>query len=303
MKISIQTGSIVDKFGIEEGFRMIQEAGFEAVDMNLDPLLRPKKILDKPFTSFFDQPDGEILAWCAPYREAASRHGIAFTQAHAPFPNRLHDESINAYILRAVEKTIMMCGALGCPRLVVHAGYLPYADRCGDEWDYNMRMYSALIPALREHGVMCCLENLFTRYRGKIICGPCASAPEANRWVDALNDRAGERLFGFCLDVGHALLAGRDLYEFVTQLGGNLACLHLHDNDGMDDRHMFPYSGILDWERLCRALGEIGYRGDLSFETFNGLDQFPPELAGDALRLAGAVAAYFRRRVMAEQNR
>lgn len=56
-----------------------------------------------------------------------------------------------------------------------------------DEWDYNMRMYSDLMPALRKYNVTCCLENLFTRWRGKIMEGVCSNADEAVRYVDTLN--------------------------------------------------------------------------------------------------------------------
>ena len=299
MRISVQTAGITNRFGIDEGFRMIREAGFEAVDINLDLFLPYRQIVAGDVFGFFGQPDEDILAACAPYKAAAKANGIGFTQAHAPFPNRLRDEAVNAGVLNAVEKTIMMCGELGVPRLVVHPGFFAYPEIVDDEWEWNRRMYTALIPALREHGVVCCLENMFTMKGRKVLCGPCASPGEANRWIDALNDIAGERLFGFCLDVGHAQLVGRDIYPFVLELRKNLTCLHIHDNDGEGDEHVFPYTGMMDWERFCMALRDAGYRGDLSFETFRSMEIYPPELGQDALNLAGATARYLRSRVFA----
>lgn len=295
MRISVQTAGITNRFGIDEGFRMIRKAGFEAVDINLDLFLSYRQIVAGHIYDFFGQPDAAILATCATYKAAAEANGIGFTQAHAPFPNRVRDEAVNAGVLKAVEKTIMMCGCLGVPRLVVHPGFFPYPEISEDDWEWNRRMYSALIPTLREHGVMCCLENMFTSNGRKIMCGPCASPGEANAWIDALNDIAGERLFGFCLDVGHAQLVGRDIYPFVRELGANLACLHVHDNDGESDEHMFPYTGMMDWERFCMALRDANYRGDLSLETFHSMEMVPRELGQDALNFAGAVARYLRR--------
>ncbi|MBR7187746.1 MAG: sugar phosphate isomerase/epimerase [Clostridia bacterium] len=298
MKIAVQTAGIVNRFGVEEGFRMIREAGFEAVDANLDLWLTPKQIRGGELQeSLFEKSDAEIVEYCAPIIDALSRNGLTVTQAHAPFPTRVHAEEVNACVLRAVERTIALCGHLGCPRLVIHPGFLPFAERGSDEWNYNVRMYSALIPALRAHKVLCCLENMFTHHETKLMCGPCATPAEANAWIDALNELAGERLFGFCMDVGHAQLVSQDIRAFILQLGKNLACFHIHDNNGVLDQHLFPYEGIMDWERFCDAVRESGFEGDLSFETYNGLNRYPAELALPALRLAAAEADYFRRRI------
>ena len=301
MKIAVQTGGIIDRFGIEAGFRMIREAGFEAVDANLDHWLTPSQIKNgRVEESILMRSDEAIANHLAPYAEALSRNGLTVTQAHAPFPSRVRDGSVNALVLRALEKTIAVCGQIGCRRLVVHPGFLPFTEDGAAERAYNLRMYAALIPALRAHGVVCCLENMFAHHRTKVMCGPCASAAEANAWIDALNETAGERRFGFCLDVGHAQLVGRDIRAFVLELGANLACFHIHDNDGANDQHLFPYMGIMDWERFCDAVRDGGYGGDLSFETFEGLNQYPPELAAQALRLAAGEADYFRRRILGQ---
>ena len=70
------------------------------------------------------------------------------------------------------------------------------------------------------------------------------------------------------------------------------------DNDGYEDQHLFPYTGIIDWNRFCDGVRDSVYRGDLSFETFNGLNQYPAELALPALRLAASAADYFRSRIL-----
>ena len=57
--------------------------------------------------------------------------------------------------------------------------------------------------------------------------------------------------------------------------------------------------GIVDWNAFCRGLKEIGYKGALSFETFNAMNVFDPELHADALKLLGATARMFARRIEA----
>ena len=46
-----------------------------------------------------------------------------------------------------------------------------------------------------------------------------------------------------------------------------LAALHVHDNDYRRDLHNIPFEGRLRWGEIMRALKEIGYTGDFTYET------------------------------------
>ena len=59
-----------------------------------------------------------------------------------------------------------------------------------------------------------------------------------------------------------------------------LACLHVHDNDGVRDLHWVPYRGVIDWADFSLALHEIGYEGTLSLET-NVSKKLPPPVRPD----------------------
>jgi len=299
MLISVQTGSILDPFGIEEGFQMIADAGFDGVDINLDHCLPSRQIREGVCAGFFDQSDEAILAAIRPYREAAQKRGIRILQAHAPFPTYTTDRAMNDYVSHALKKTIMMCNFLGCKYLVVHPGFLPADARMtpDEEWALNIEMYSNLIPALKEYGVICCLENMFSGLRGKLMQAICSVPEEANHYIDLLNEIAGEELFGFCLDTGHAMLLGQDLYTVIHQLGSRIRILHVHDNNGLSDEHLFPYMGITDWDRFCRGLKEINYKNHLSFETFRGLDTFDAALTPELLKLLHATGELFVSRI------
>ncbi len=303
MLISVQTGGIVDAFGLEKGFDMIAEAGFDGVDINLDHCLTPDEIRQRRHGGFYDRTDEEILAAMRSTREAAEKRGLRFVQAHAPFPTYVRDAAMDEYVLEALKKTIMMCGFLGCPYLIVHPCYLPADKRltAAEEWDLNIEMYTALLPALKRYGVVCCLENMFTRHRGKVMEASCSDPNEAIRYIDALNEIAGEERYGFCLDIGHATLLGKDLYALIHRLGHRIKTLHVHDNNGLEDEHLFPYMGVTDWNRFCRALNEIKYPYDLNFETFQGIATFDPELAPHLLKLLRATGALFARRIAGEE--
>ena len=119
----------------------------------------------------------------------------------------------------------------------------------------------------------------------------------ACRFVDEMNTIAGEDIFGFCLDVGHAVLLRRDLYNVITKLGKRLTVLHVHDNNTETDQHLFPYEGKADWDAFCRGLHDIGYSGTLSFETFNGMRTRDESLAPELLRLLHSIGVLFVKRI------
>jgi len=144
---------------------------------------------------------------------------------------------------------------------------------------------------------VCCLENMIAWNRGVGKDYICADPEEAVRYVDALNEIAGEKLFAFCLDVGHTNVVSRDLYQVIVRLGDRIQALHVHDNSGHNDQHKFPYMGTLPWDDFCRGLHDIGFKGHLSFETFRTMLEFPYDLAPQLLKLLHATGELFARRI------
>ena len=71
----------------------------------------------------------------------------------------------------------------------------------------------------------------------------------------------------------------------------------MHDNDGRNDQHLFPYMGVMDWDRFVKGLKDAGYKGALSFETFNAIHVIDDELAQDALKFLGSVGRLFVKRI------
>ena len=134
----------------------------------------------------------------------------------------------------------------------------------------------------------------------KVYEAICSDMNEAAAYIDELNDMAGEKCFAFCLDTGHALLLGKDIYTAIMQIGERLETLHIHDNDGKGDQHLAPYMGCLDWKRFVKGLRDVGYQGALSFETFNTINVFDLELMPEVLKLIGATGRMFARRIDAE---
>jgi len=286
--IGIQTGSLCTIFGVDGAYRMIKEAGFQAVDANLDALLSNADVKAKLRSPAFEAEGEESLQYFRPYKDAAEKYGLCTYQAHASFPTWLNGEDeYNEFLMGVLEKTIAGCGYIGCSRLVIHPFFSPYdkALTPEEEWALNMDRYARLIPVAKQYGVRILLENMFSSRRGKIYTACCSDFDMACRYVDELNKLAGEELFGFCLDTGHALLLGKDIRNVMAMLGKRILAFHIHDNNGVSDQHVAPYMGILDWNRFMEGLRLLNYRGALSFETDGAVWAFHKELLADELRL------------------
>ena len=298
-KIAVQTGGAEEAYGIDGAYKIIKECGFDAVDANVDHLLTGRNIRDNAFPQALLDGQG-IKEIFAPWGDAAKKYGIDNFQAHAPFPSYVFgNDETNKNMILTLENTIRGCDSIDCRNLIIHPFFLGYDKKLSaeEEWDLNIRSYSALITAAKEYGVTICLENMFTSYKGKIYAACCSEIDTACRMIDELNRIAGEKLFGFCLDTGHMLLCGLDSKETVLKLGKRISAFHLHDNDGRDDQHLAPYLGILDWNRLIEGIKEIGFDATLSFETFNVWNVVDTEVMTSMLKFISECGRMFARRI------
>ena len=273
MKISVQNGGIIEHIGAEKCYAAIREAGFTAIDWNLDHGLSGAHIKGLTYAgvSIFERPIEEVLTHYAPELAIIRKNGLTITQAHAPFPAYVsgHPEVLE-FMIAIYENCIRLCHHVGCRNLVIHGISLEEKDPTNTPETItalNMHLYESLIPTLLGCDVIVCLENLFTRHPAPME-GVCSDPHEAVRLIDALNNKAGREVFGFCLDTGHLQLLGKNIRTYIPILGKRIKALHIHDNDGRDDLHLAPLTGTVNWTVLCNCLKEIGYEGDLSFETF-----------------------------------
>lgn len=308
LRISVQTGGWYENLfqeeeHIEEAFAYIKACGFDVLDFGLDVKLRPNQIERGELTDFYDADIEALLAYYRPVKEAMEHHGISLGQAHAPFPVYVEgNDRVNAYMLQVIEKDCAILQYLGCHALVVH----PYC--CEDkekEKEINLNLYRSLIPAARKYHVTICLENMFRVKCEHIVSGACATAEEARWYIDTLNEEAGEKLFGFCFDVGHANILSRDIRQELKILGERVTILHIHDNDGTRDLHQIPFTQkadwgkktYTDWEGLLQGLRDIHYCGTLNFETYASLCGIPKALVPSMLHLVHDIGEYFKEEI------
>lgn len=107
---------------------------------------------------------------------------------------------------------------------------------------------------LKGTGLTVCLENI-------------TEAPHARDLLDLL-DASGAPNLGVCLDTGHLHLTGASQGDFIREAGGRLLALHIADNEGDRDAHLFPFGrGSVDWPDVVSALRETRCPALFNFEV------------------------------------
>ena len=304
MDIGVQTGNWYIESKPYESIKYISECGFNAIDYNINNLF--DETFDKEkLTSFFDKSITELKEYYSELKKATTEMSVHISQVHGIFPIYYENaERLNEYIIECNKKMIAVCGYLGCKFFVLHPWTgleMPKAE----ERKINFSVFRALISVAKEKKVTICLENVFRHKNGKCVEAACSVASEAVSYIDELNEMAGEDIFGFCLDTGHANLLARNIYQFILTLGNRLKVLHIHDNNGIEDLHMIPFTQFcidgknrpLDWSGFIKGLKEINFDGTLSFETFNAIDNLPEIEKTDGLKLVSIIGEYFSKEI------
>lgn len=255
MILSTTTIDVFEAFGYQEGIRILAEAGFDALDMNLTRCIYQEEFSEKNYA-----------LTCSILKETAEKNGIYFNQAHAPYPPyRFGDAAYNKKIKAALIRSIKIAGLLGARQIVVHPIVCP-ADV--DQKQFNLAFYNSLIPYCRECGVKIALENMWGHapedYK-RVVPSVCSYGRDLADYFDALDPK----YFTVCLDIGHVGLVGQKAEDAILELGGSrLHALHVHDNDGICDEHTIPFQGTVNWNAVMKALTAIHYDGDFTYEIY-----------------------------------
>lgn len=284
MLLSTNTATLVKLFDVKTAIRLIAEAGFDAYDMSY---------CDIPGSEFEKLYGDESVRLANEIRKYTDDIGIICNQAHAPLPSSRGDDS-DAATFEKIVRSIESAAILGAKNIIVHPmQHLNYSENKEKLRTLNIEFYSKLARYGKEFGINIAVENMyqlakFKKY--KIVPSTCSDPKEFCDYIDSVGS---EYIVG-CLDVGHAMITDVKPEDAVRALGSKrLRALHIHDVDGIYDLHELPFSRDLDFDALLKALAEIDYSGDFTFEC----DCYPPEktpkeLRLDALKYQCAVGRY-----------
>lgn len=282
MRISCPTEVLDNKFSLRDTIHLLKEAGFDSFDLSM--------------CSGTDEIKQLLLAddyaeQAQALRRFADELGISCNQTHTPFPTSLgdgKDEDRFQTQIRALE----ISGIMGANIAVVHPmQHLNYADHQRKLFPMNVDFYKRLVPYAEKFGVKIATENMYQANNGSRIPSDsvCSRSWEFCELIDAVNS---PWLVG-CLDIGHVSLMGTDIAQFIRDMGPDrLQALHIHDTDFVHDSHTLPFTLSIDYETVAKTLGEIGYRGDFTFEAGSFFRRFPAQLCLGAAKLMCETGKY-----------
>ena len=260
MELSVNVTNIFGRYEFEKAAELYKNAGFTAVDYSLQEMVNDD---DKFLTDDWKREAGRI-------RDIAERTGLKINQTHAPFSFRGWDdeERYRNVIYPRLCRALEISGIFGAKVAVMHPlHHFVYHGHEEEIFEKNMEFYRSLLPICREYGIKVGIENMWQvdARRKHIVLDTCAAKEEFIRYIDTLDSE----YMVACLDTGHIGLPLQDdeAQDVIRALGHErLQALHVHDNDYRGDQHNLPYFGKLNWNEITRALGEIDYMGDLTYE-------------------------------------
>jgi len=161
-------------------------------------------------------------------------------RAGAPAVNLLHPEKARRIdAMDEIKRALETAEFIPFRNLVVHLGERE------DGWsprtiEYALSALEHLGAFAHPLGVRLLVENLLSE----------PTTPE--RLVEIL--RIGHLdSIGVCLDLGHAHISV-GIEAAVSTLGSRIASVHVHDNHGQKDEHLWPGDGAIDWPATVKAL-------------------------------------------------
>jgi sugar phosphate isomerase/epimerase len=188
--------------------------------------------------------------------------GMEAYSFHAPFAPNIDiassDSAQRADSVAEIFKATEAAALLRVQYFVLHPGPENPATTPAEEQLPRMQhvvdSLNQVARRCKELDIMCVLENKLPH----LLFGNTSDI----LWIlDGINTAQ----VGACLDTGHAFLGG-GIHSLVHKLSGHLCMIHAHDNGGVDDNHLPPGDGRIDWKKFLRDLINVRFRGALILE-------------------------------------
>ena len=238
--LSINSDYVKDRGSAEPYLRQIAAAGFTHVHWchhwDTDYLYAPSEI-------------AQAQLWLRDF-------GLQLRDLHASEGVEKYWLSPEEYVrlagLELVRNRMAMAAQLGGEVIVLHLQPQPkMALFQAGYWERLRRSLDALQPVSQQLGVRLALENLLFDNYATIEKALALYPPD---------------FLGVCFDSGHGNFVGGGV-AFLERIASRLLVVHLHDNDGQDDQHNFPFAGSVDWDALIPRLAASAYQGPVTLEV------------------------------------
>lgn len=230
---------------IRKGLQFFKETGFDAADF-------PTTMLDLSSDAWRVQVEG-ILAH-------SEQIGMHFELCHLPFggPKSVMQDAFQIKMHNAIDAAKM----LGVRYAVLHPNTttlpLKQYNRAA-QFDAVMAHLAPFVEHASRVGLNVVVENMRV-VPGMMLSHRYCQAP------DELCDVADALGIGVCWDFGHANISAVKQSEGLAYVGKRLKVLHVNDNTAIEDEHLAPFMGNVNWRDAMHGLALAEFDGLFNFE-------------------------------------
>lgn len=184
--------------------------------------------------------------------EIVRQHGLTLDNIHASFwrSNYLWSDSKSeqSIIQQELSAALSFCKKHQIPNLVMHLSTgknPPPTNQTG------LRLIRELVKQAESQGVTIAVEN---------------TEHHTNNYLDFVFTNIKSPNLGFCYDSSHDAIASDYRGQSLERWGSRLATTHFSDNHGINDDHLLPGYGNIDWQKIMKQFPK-NYQGSLMLEV------------------------------------
>ncbi|MCD6408161.1 sugar phosphate isomerase/epimerase [bacterium] len=249
MKKSINIG-VIGNMKFEEGLKIIKDAGFEAVELNLSGVLSENSSEDE----------------VKKVKEIVLSNGLEIASVLAggfwDYPLTSGNPEIRKKGEELLQKSLRICNWLGTDALLVVPGVVAPLSGEGEIVNYedayrrSQESIKKCVKIAEEVGVYICVENVWNKF--------LLSPLEMKKFVEEI----GSEFVKVYFDVGNILVIGFP-EMWIRILGKLIKRIHLKDfklSVGNINGFCNLLEGDVNWPEVIKALKEIGYDSYLTAE-------------------------------------
>ena len=214
----------------------------------------------------YDPDDWSSWATLAPYIREVSEEFAFLLSAHGPGGDiSSTDDGIRGTSVETIRKALAELGK-AYPGIVVAVhpeDYLP-ARTPGDDQARMDACHESLVvlaATAATSGARIALENMRSR-----VDNPNRTGMYTHQLMDIVAD-LDPSVVGICFDTGHGNISEKGaVTEAFERCASRVIHVHLDDNLGVDDQHLPPGDGNIDFAAFFRTAKKTGYDGMIELE-------------------------------------
>lgn len=237
----------------------------------------PEYYLNSPLSSEIDHMEIDIFSdpWLLEedmkerarrIAELAGSQGIGLS-VHTPYTLNLGERIpvIRRAHVETFKRILKLADLLDAKWITTHIGHhIGYREGKKEAFETALSTFRELLKLSEDMGILIAVENLKPVGPDSELVYLCDSIPELLSFLDKL----GSENVGVCLDVGHANLA-EGVSAYLDAFEKSIICIHAHDNDGREDLHRPPGSGVINWKLLVRELKGRNINAPMVVEVYD----------------------------------